>query len=74
MIFLSILTNVEIIYASSTFDLETQCHTHSSYDLAYLRLYASYWLNLGVDSNSLAVKDLRKSILNYLTLMFDPDF
>ena len=50
MIFVSILTllrprmskNVELIHVSSTFDLETQGHTHSSYDLAYLRQYASY--------------------------------
>ena len=42
------------------FDLETQGHTHSSYDLAYLRQYASYWLDLGVDSNILEVRDLRK--------------
>ena len=56
------------------FDLETQGHTHSSYDLAYLRQYASYWLDLGVDSNILKVRDLRKSIFNYLTLMVDLDF
>ena len=56
------------------FDLETQGHTHFSYDLAYLRHYASYWLNLGVDSNIIKVRNLRKSILNYLTLMVDLDF
>ena len=56
------------------FDLETQGHTHSSYDLAYLRQYASYWLDLGVDSNILKVRDLRKSIFNHLTLMVDLDF
>ena len=56
------------------FDLETQGHTHFSYDLAYLRHYASYWLNLGVDSNIIKVRDLRKSILNNLTLMVDLDF
>ena len=66
--------NVEIVYVSLTFDLETQGHTHSSYDLAYLRQYASYWLDLGVDSNILKVRDLRKSISNHLTLMVDLDF
>ena len=34
--------NVEIIYVSQTFNLETRGHTHFSYDLAYLLLYASY--------------------------------
>ena len=50
MIFVSILTIsrpkmseiVKTICVSLTFDLETQGHTHSSYDLAYLRHYASY--------------------------------
>ena len=43
------------------FDLGTQGHTHFSYDFAYLRLYACYWLDLGVDSNILNVKDLKKT-------------
>ena len=55
-------------------DLETQGHTLFSYDLAYLRLYACYLLDLGVESNILKVEDLRKSIFGYLTLMFDLDF
>ena len=42
------------------FDLETRGHTHFSYDLAYLRHYASYWLDLGVDSNIIKNRDLRK--------------
>ena len=41
---------------------------------AYLRLYASYWLDLGVDFNIIKVRNLRKSILNNLTLMVDLDF
>ena len=45
------------------FDLETQGHTHSSYDLAYLRQYASYRLDFGVDSNILKVRDLRNLFL-----------
>ena len=57
-----------------TVDLETQGHTLFSYDLAYLRLYACYLLDLGVESNILKVEDLRKSISGYLTLMFDLDF
>ena len=56
------------------FDLETQGHTHFSYDLAYLRHYASYWLDLGVDSNIIKDRNLRKSIPNNLTLMVDLDF
>ena len=56
------------------FDLETQGHTHFSNDLAYLRHYASYWLDLGVDSNIIKDRDLRKSILNNLTLIADLDF
>ena len=56
------------------FDLETQGHTHFSYDLAYLRHYASYWLDLGVDFNIIKDRDLRKSILNNLTLIVDLDF
>ena len=55
-------------------DLETQGHTLFSYDLAYLRHYASYWLDLGVDSNIIKDRDLRKSILNNLTLIVDLDF
>ena len=55
-------------------DLETQGHILFSYDLAYLRLYACYLLDLGVESNILKVEDLRKSISGYLTLMFDLDF
>ena len=42
--------------------------------LAYLRQYASYWLDLGVDSNILEARDLRKIIFNHLTLMVDLDF
>ena len=57
-----------------TVDLETQGHTLFSYDLAYLRLYACYWLDLGVESNIFKVEDLRKFIFGYLTLMFDLDF
>ena len=45
--------NVENNHVTLTVDLGTQGHTHFSYDLAYLRLYAYYWLNLGVDSNIL---------------------
>ena len=41
------------------------------YDLAYLRLYACYWLDLGVDSNIFNIKDLRKSKFGYLALMVD---
>ena len=67
-------SEIAAVVRGLTFDLETQGHTHSSYDLAYLRHYASYWLDLGVDSNILKVRDLRKSILNYLTLMVDLDF
>ena len=59
---------------SLTFDFETQGHTHSSYDLAYLRQYASYKLDLGADSNILTVRNLWKSICNLLTLMVDGDF
>ena len=55
-------------------DLETQGHTLFSYDLAYLRLYACYLLNLGVESNIFKVEDLRKSIFGHLTLIFDLDF
>ena len=82
VIFVSILTfsrsriskMLKTNHVTLTVDLETQGHTHFSYDLAYLRLYACYWLDLGVDSNILKVEDLRKSIFGYLTLMFDLDF
>ena len=57
-----------------TVDLGTQGHTYSLHDLSYLRLYAGYRLNLGVDSNIFEVEDFRKFILSYLTLMFDLDF
>ena len=56
------------------FDLGTQGHTHFSYDLAYLRLCACYWLDLGVDSNIINVEELRKSKFGYLTLTVDLDF
>ena len=56
------------------FDLETQGHPHFSYDLAYLRHYASYWLDLGVDSNIIKGMDFKKSILNNLTFIVDLDF
>ena len=55
-------------------DLKTQGHILFAYDLAYLRLYACYLLNLGVESNILKVEDLRKFMSGYLTLMFDLDF
>ena len=54
-----------------TVDLETQDHTHSLYDLSYLRLYTSYRLDLGVDSNNCKVEDLRKSKISHMTLMVD---
>ena len=66
--------NVKTIHVSQTFDLVTQGHTHLSYDLAYLRLYAYYWLDLGVDSNILNVEDLKKPKISHLTLMVDLDF
>ena len=68
------ITNVENKHVTLTVDLETQGHALFSYDLAYLRLYVFYWLDLGVESNKLKVEDLRKSIFGYLTLMFDLDF
>ena len=61
-------------YVTLLVDLETQGQTLFSYDLAYLRLYTCYLLNLGVESNMLKVEDFRKSIFGYLTLMFDLDF
>ena len=54
-----------------TADLGTQGHTHSLYDLSYLRLYTGYRLDLGVDSNICKVEDLRKLKINHLTLIFD---
>ena len=36
------MENVEMIYVSQTFDLGARGHTHFSFDLAYLRLYACY--------------------------------
>ena len=50
------IENVEI-YVSQTFDLGTQGHTHFSYDLAHLKLYACYWLDLDVDSNIYYVEE-----------------
>ena len=38
-------------HATLKVDLGTQGHTHSLYDLSYLRLYTGYRLDLGVDSN-----------------------
>ena len=40
------IKNVENNYVALTNDLGTQGHTHFSYDLAYLRLYACYCLDL----------------------------
>ena len=54
-----------------TVDLETQGHTHSLYDLSYLRLYTSYRLDLGVDSNICKVEDLKKPKISHMTLMVD---
>ena len=54
-----------------TVDLGTQGHTHSLFDLSYLRLYTGYRLDLGVDSNIYKVEDLRKSKISHLTLMVD---
>ena len=42
-----------------TVDLETQGHTHSLYDLSYLRLYTCCRLDLGVDSNIFEVEDIK---------------
>ena len=52
-------------------DLGTQSHTHSLYDLSYLRLYTGYRIDLGVDSNIFKVGDLRKPRISHLTLMVD---
>ena len=68
------IKNIKNKHVTLSADLETQGHTLFSYDLAYLRLYACYLLNLGVESNILKVEDLRKSIFGHLTLMFDLDF
>ena len=54
-----------------TVDLETQGHTHSLYDLSYLRLYTGYRLVLGVDSNICKVEGLREPKIGHLTLMVD---
>ena len=54
-----------------TVDLGTQGHTHSLYDLSYLRLYTGYRHDLGVDSNIFMVEDLRKLKISHLTLMVD---
>ena len=37
-----------------------------SYDIAYLRLYACYGLDFGVDFYILNVENLRKSMFGYL--------
>ena len=58
-------------HVTSTVDFETQGHTHLLYDLSYLRLYTSYILDLGVDSNICKVEDLRKSKISHICLMFD---
>ena len=68
------IKNVKNKHVTLTVDFETQGHTLFSYDLAYLRLYACYLLDLGVESNILKIEDLRKSIFGYPTLMFDLDF
>ena len=62
---------VEKNHVTLTVDLETQGHTHSLYDLSYLRLYTSYRLDLGVDPNISKVEDLRKSKISHMTLMVD---
>ena len=54
-----------------TVDLETQGHTHSLYDLSYLRLYTGHRLDLGVDSNICKVEDLRKPKISHMTSMVD---
>ena len=58
-------------HVTLTVDLGTQGHSHSLYDLSYLRLYTNYRLDLGVDSNIFKVEDLRKPKINHLILMFD---
>ena len=62
---------VEKNHVTLTVDLETQGHTHSLYDLSYLRLYTSYRLDLGVDSNICKVEDLRKPKISHMNLMVD---
>ena len=62
---------VEKNHVTLTVDLGTQGHTHSWYDLSYLRLYTDYRLDYGVDSNILNVDDLRKPRISHLTLMVD---
>ena len=54
-----------------TVDPEIRGHTHSLYDLSYLRLYTGYRLDLGVDSNICKGEDLRKPKISHLTLMVD---
>ena len=54
-----------------TVDLGTQGHTHSLYDLSYLRLNTGYRLDLGVDSNTCKVRDLKKPKISHLTLIVD---
>ena len=54
-----------------TVDLGAQGHTHSLYDLSYLRLYTGYRLDLGVDSNISKVEDLRKPKISHMTSMVD---
>ena len=58
-------------HVTLTVDFETQGHTHSLYDLSYLRLYTGYRLDLGVDSNICKVEDLRKPKISHMTLMVD---
>ena len=62
---------VEKSYVILTVDLETQGHTHSLYDLSYLRLYTRYRLDIGVDSNICKVEDLRNPKISHTTLMVD---
>ena len=54
-----------------TVDFETQGHTHSLDDLSYLRLYICCRLDLGVDSYSYNVEDLKIFKISHLTLMVD---
>ena len=58
-------------HVTLTVDLETQGHTHSLFDLSYLRLNTSYRLDLGVDSNIFKVEDLKKHKISHMTLMVD---
>ena len=55
-------------------DLETQGHTLFSYYLAYLRLYACYLLDLGVESNTLKVDGSQKIYFRLPDLDDDLDF